>query len=1359
VNIAGFAARADIVGRRIRISWAFVPEPGETLADIPPVTLRRKLRDYAYPAVDDPDPYLVYDSNGFPPAPVPAALTVTDLDGWERVANGERVVVEPVSVAILVSGQFVEVLRRTVATVFDLNGAALRQRVEILDVGMLPGALQPNQTYYYQLFSRDLPTGGDAAAPYRDTAMATDSYGQNRVLYQSLPEVYRRHDVITRPAAPGQDSVPELAPGFGQLRRFLDPFGIAFDSLRGTAEGIRTLHDIDNVEAKYLPLIAQWIGWDLSVEVDIPLRRNELKTANRLYALVGTLPGLRALVTQFTGWFAQIGEFAQNIGQSNQPPRRNLFAITGAADGKSWYGVDDAAELLGFGPGHQQAAGTAAAAASLTGTAAEPFALRPGMSLTLAVDRLLPASVRFGQQDFADITQARAAEIAAAINRALPEAHAQATGGALMIASETVGPQSLLRILPSPTSLVSLAGSPTGRLSPCADLAGRIRLFYEAWETPTRPASDVAAAAAAATDSGNQALRRVRYKTFVDGAWRDAQPIFTETVTPQADPAAVVLPDHRIWVAWLDDPLTARTRLRWALGRSATPMPARLLGQKSEPFALTDAGVLTLTGHWPGVDRYIVHRADFADISSATAAELVAAMNAQLTQTLAAREQNGSVTLATRAGGALATLAVDLSRSTTARALGFDNRNSLGTPGSWSDLIDWTAPMDAVSIGPGRHAELAATGDPAGGVRFAWASHAEGIWRIEVAHWNDRVLVATANGAFVRDQLGPWSTLAGLPSPDVRAIAVDANATAWIATASGVTLRHPDGTIAALTPALPSLDIRDLALGADGVAWIATGAGAVMRAADGTLTTLNTAAGLPSNDVRAVTLEADGTLWAATAAGAVERAPDGTLRLFNTPALPSNVVQGVAADGAGTVYFATTAGLAILSAGGAMTVVDASTGLGSSDVRAVAAPSDGTLWAATAGGVGRRAPTGAWTVIDPADGLPSADTRSLSLGPDGTVWVGTALGVSTIGPDGSVGDIDLLGGGAVNPAGRAVHTGWSAKLELANGGGGNREPVLATDQTGRTWLVWSQRIGIGTADDNWALHARIYDPAALGWGADITLTAPPAGGRTADRTPAVQALPAAMRVYFASDRGGGSSLWSSDVSLTGAAAAPVALPATGSSDLGPAPIPVGAALWLVFRGDANISLAQVGASALDDALLGSVRVPDNGAIRRYAGTVAADLSDLNRLRTRRVFGDMLSYTPNRPDNVGTLTDDELYTRGTVGIYVSSPSLGVALTNAEVGRLRELLQRFIPINLRAVVIVVEPVELEIVFATPIADSYNDDYPFASALGPVTDSAAAAIAGLAALVSNTLGDVSANPADLTTLRRRSFFPPLQ
>lgn len=51
------------------------------------------------------------------------------------------------------------------------------------------------------------------------------------------------------------------------------------------------------------------------------------------------------------------------------------------------------------------------------------------------------------------------------------------------------------------------------------------------------------------------------------------------------------------------------------------------------------------------------------------------------------------------------------------------------------------------------------------------------------------------------------------------------------------------------------------------------------------------------------------------------------------------------------------------------------------------------------------------------------------------------------------------------------------------------------------------------------------------------------------------------------------------------------------------------------------------------------------------------------------------------------------------------------------------------------------------------------PFADALGALSNAIAVATPGLVIVRSNLINNISANSADLTTLRWRTFFPPLQ
>jgi phage tail-like protein len=314
VRIVGFGADADIVGRRVRLAWEFVLEGAETLADLPPVTVRRKTRDFEFPPPPDgrPDPFAVYDSAAFPPA----GAAATELPGWETRSPQGRTVVAVETASRLVDGRAVEVGRRTTATSVDADGRPTRRRVEFLDVGDGIAGLTPETVYYYQLGSPALPPGADPR-PYRDTAMATEGYGLNRSLYEALPAIYRRHDVTTRPTTAGAEAVPEAAPRSGQLRRFLDPFGAALDLMRSTAEGLRTLHDVDNTDARFLPLLSEWIGWGLSFDASVPIQRHEIRYAAALYRITGTIPGCLIWMKRLTGWDGRVKEFYPNVFFSN----------------------------------------------------------------------------------------------------------------------------------------------------------------------------------------------------------------------------------------------------------------------------------------------------------------------------------------------------------------------------------------------------------------------------------------------------------------------------------------------------------------------------------------------------------------------------------------------------------------------------------------------------------------------------------------------------------------------------------------------------------------------------------------------------------------------------------------------------------------------------------------------------------------------------------------------------------------------------------------------------------------------------------------------------------------------------------
>lgn len=1361
MNLATFTAEADLVGRRIRIRWEFALAEGETLVDIPPVKLRRKERDFEFPpAGGGADPYLVFDSLSFPPSSNPPALLVTDLPGWTTREDGRETVLEAISVAMAVGSRAVESLRLTVATTLNPTGSPICRRFEILDSGSLPSGLEPGTTYYYQLTSSVISPD----RPARATATPGESYGLNRKLYEALPAIYRRHDTITRPVTVGTDTVPEASASGGQLRRFLDLFGLPLDAMRSSAENLSRLHDLDRGDARFLPYLAAWIGWSLDQMQTIPLWRNEIKNAACLYRGVGSIPGLRALVHRYTGWNTHVAEFAQHLARSNLPPQMNIFAVIQSGGG--WEGADEAARVLGFAPGNDEAIGNGGPAV-LTSTVAEPFALRSGLELSIAAGNSLPETVRFDHDDFVHIARASALEIASVLNRWLVRARAEAlAGGQIRLRTRVTGPDASLRVVPQAAALLTLESAPDGRLSALRDSQDRLRLFYATQELEIPP-------------EGGPGRPRLRYKTFAYGEWRDSREALEadgntrESVPPRSNPAVVNLDNDRIGLGWIANPGTAHARVHSAQGAVAAPQPAILMGQRRGPFAVPPGARLAFSGNWSGVDICNFLPSDFADPSQATPGEVAGALNSRLTQVTASVLPSGAIQLQTVQTGPRVRLRLELSQSSGIQALGFDDRN-IEARGAWSDEIVWAndpraggLPRPEILSPPGRFADLFALRDPGGGVRLFWASHRAGLWRVEMRRGDQQAWVATNSGVSVLQPGGGWMTISstpgGLPSNDVRAVLTDADGVGWFATVAGLSARQSNGVWRTFTTVdgLVSNDVRGLACDREGVVWAATPLGLSARRPDGSWVTFTTADGLPSNDIRQVVIDPDELPWVSTSGGIGARRADGSWRAITVADhLPSNDVRALTFAADGSLWAATAAGVAWRNKGDWATVTD---GFPSSDVRHIAEGADGMLWFATGAGLAGRQADGRWVFYGMSHGLPSNDLRFVSVGADGTLWVATPAGVGLRGAQQEDWISLTAAQGLASNDTRAFQLSWSTTRELASGLGGNREPAAIWDSGGRLWLCWSRRSGIGSREDTWTLHQRLYDPATATWSAEIQMLPPPPSGRTTDREPALALLPSnQLALFFRSDRAGDTDLWMATPQPAAPATSLIPVSDGPASDAAPLPvISAGGTLWLFFRSDRNVPIGQISPRAAPSRSgRGSASLPETGTLRRNAGAATVLPGALQRNRHRQLWGDLLAYTAQRPAGEALLPT-EFYSRGTIGFYLSNPRDDRPMTASGIARLRQLISHFLPVNVRAVMIVTPQLNQEFLYppGADLEESYLDIFPILEILEGLADGSSAALPGWVFLRSNQAGQTVADPADLTSLRRRTFFPPPQ
>ncbi len=170
--------------------------------------------------------------------------------------------------------------------------------------------LTPQVPRYYTLFRMDgaLPGGWETRRAWRAMATPTARYGFGERMYALLPAVHARYD----------EPEPHDR-GRGQLRRFLEVFGAGMDHLRGSADSLRLRHDAQHVRADLLPRLSRWIGWEPDLTSTVQAQRRDLGFAPEIFATVGTLPNVRALVNRVTGWECRTREFVHSVFLTNAP--------------------------------------------------------------------------------------------------------------------------------------------------------------------------------------------------------------------------------------------------------------------------------------------------------------------------------------------------------------------------------------------------------------------------------------------------------------------------------------------------------------------------------------------------------------------------------------------------------------------------------------------------------------------------------------------------------------------------------------------------------------------------------------------------------------------------------------------------------------------------------------------------------------------------------------------------------------------------------------------------------------------------------------------------------------------------------
>ena len=255
-------------------------------------------------------------------------------------------------------------------------------------------------------------------------------------------------------------------------------------------------------------------------------------------------------------------------------------------------------------------------------------------------------------------------------------------------------------------------------------------------------------------------------------------------------------------------------------------------------------------------------------------------------------------------------------------------------------------------------------------------------------------------------------------------------------------------------------------------------------------------------------------------------------------------------------------------------------------------------------------------------------------------------------------------------------TAWGEPKQLTDSNLPDREPAVVFDPAagGRIWVFWSRK----EASGRWSIFSRRttdldFDTLEnVEWTEEkITTDVPKVDYR--EPAPLLDG-PDSIDLYFSSNRADGFNIWRKSVSST-AQGADAAVTTGQFTHRAPTPL-------AVTGGGVSIFMRSNESQVYSSSLYPSAITIDT----RYSGSTTSDTRNPARLSLRGSFRDIQRYTHDSPRQDPRQEAARLYSRDTVGIYLTPDASDERLVVSSQHLIANVLRRFLPIQVRAVFLI-------------------------------------------------------------------------